>query len=358
MKKLLTNLFQTKPTNIIGLDIGSDTIKLAEVYIAGKEPVLVAAAITALQPGSIKDGRFTDEKAIASQLRQLVASSGLSARHAVIGIGGQSSFLREIVFPGLQENELKEAVQWEIGKYVPYEPGSFYHDYAVIEAVPAIPEIKVMVAAAPKDIIDSLVNIVKTLKIKSIAIEIESMAVGRTLEQTDRVMVLDIGGSVSQAAVFLQGHLVVTRTIPLGGQRVTKAIMSHMAIDFDEAERQKKSSDHLLRLPEEKETASLLHLELEGIVKELAREVRRTIEYVQLQKGDVAIEKVFVTGGGALLRHFTDHLSFHLGLPVFLHKPINVGVADSFDSSFNVKMLPQLATAIGLALRERKVNLL
>ena len=357
MKKILARLLQARHPNIIGLDIGTENIKLAEVSTAGREPLLVKAAIVKIPPGSVKDNRLIDEKSVASQLRQALAMSAASALNAVIGISGPGVFLREFAFPAMTEHELKEAVFWEIKRYTSYDQGSFYYDYAVITKAPTETKTKVMVAAAPKDIIDPLMSLVKPLKIKPIAIEIEAMAIGRTLEQTDKAVIIDLGGSMSQATVYWQGHLNVSRSIPIGGQDFTKIIMSHLNLSFDEAEKVKKNSVHLLHHPDSMQESSPLHCKLEAVVNELAKQVRQTVEFFRVQNRHGTIEKVFLIGGGANLHNLSPQLSFHLGLPVALvQKPLNLKIADSFQSSFDAKLFPQLATAIGLAFRTRAVG--
>ena len=352
MLKFLERIFNKKQTSILGLDIGTENLKLAEVSLASDRPELLTSSILPLSPGCMQDGRITDREALTAQVRQLLAVSGAAAQNVVIGIGGRAIFVREVLFPVLEEAELREAIKWDMEKYVPYEPDSFYYDYAVVGKRDSETEMKVLLAAAPNEIIHELVAVVKDAGLRPVAIEIEPLALCRTLELPAEAMVIDMGGKVSQVSVFRDGQLSVTRTIPIGGQRFTETIMRNLGVEYKEAEYMKQRQTGLLQPPFGMSEQTDLHRELELAVRDLTREVRRTAEYYQMKNRGAVIDTVILTGGGMKLDNLMEHFAAQIDLPVTVHQqPVDFSVAAGFDRKYIEDLFPQLAVAIGLAIR-------
>ena len=352
MLKFLERIFVKKQTSIIGLDIGTDNVKLAELSLTGNQPELLTAGILPLSPGSMQDGRIIDSEAVTEQVRQLIAMSGAKAQNAVVGIGGRAMFVREVLFPVLEEAELGEAIKWDMEKYVPYEPDSFYYDYAIVGKAEKETEMKVLLAAAPHDVINALVAVVKDAGLRPVAIELEPLALCRILELPAEAMVIDIGGKFSQVSIFRDGQLSVTRTIPIGGQSFTDTIMRNLGVDSKEAEYMKQHQPDLLQLPYGMSEQTDLHRELELAVRDLTREVRRTAEYYQMKNRGAVIDTVILTGGGMKLDNLMEHFAAQIDLPVTVHQqPVDFSVAAGFDRKYIEDLFPQLAVAIGLAIR-------
>ena len=95
-----------------------------------------------------------------------------------------------------------------------------------------------------------------------------------------------------------------------------------------------------------------LNRELSGLAGELGSEVRRTIEYFQVQNKGSVVNKVILTGGGAMLAGLPDMLSAKIGLPVMPHDlGTVVDIHPSIDYTYFNSLSGQLAVAVGLALR-------
>ncbi len=88
------------------------------------------------------------------------------------------------------------------------------------------------------------------------------------------------------------------------------------------------------------------------LVSDLTNEIRRTIEYFQMQNKEAVVDKLFLSGGGSRLGNLAEQLSMQLDMQVLLHDPLAVvEVHGSFDPQYVRDLGPQLAVAIGLALR-------
>ncbi len=251
--------------------------------------------------------------------------------------------------------EIREALKWDLGKYVPLAPDEYYFDFAILKTDKSDLKVKVLLVAAPKIIVNSITDLIKQVGLKPVAVDIEPLALARTIAAVENSVVVDIGTAVSQVTIFQQDSPSVIRLIPIGGQRFTEVIMQVLDLDFGEAERFKQRQKDLLQRSELPDGQSELHCQLGEVVAELAREVRRTIEYYQLQNKDAVIVNIVLTGGGAKLDNLALQLSRQLAMTVTLHEPLaRIIVAPAFDRNYLEKVSLRLAVAIGLGLRGGK----
>lgn len=351
-KNKLKRLFSRRLSHLLGIDIGTGSLKIAEISWKKNRPTLKCIGIADLPQNIVADGKITDGDAVTDILKKLLSTCGATCRDAVAALGGQAVFVREMPFPVMSDEELREALKWEAEKYVPYAPETYYHDFSIIGAGQNEQEVKVLLVAAQHSTVNELVQVIKNAGLRPAAIDIEPLALYRTLAGSANSMVVDIGRNISQVIVFQNGSPAVTRNLPLGGQRFTEVIMSVLSLDGSEAERLKHRQNNLLQKPDHQGEASALHLQLQLLVDELARELRRTTDYYQMQHRDAIVENIFLTGGGAIMNNLAGNLAAQLDLPVTVHDPLTMlDVAPSFDKQYLSGIAPQLSVAVGLGLR-------
>lgn len=353
MLNKLHNLIMKRQLDTVGLDIGTSSIKIAEIVWRNRQPLLKNLGIAALPDGLRGENAFSDIELLKEIIRKLLTTSGVSSSNVVAAIGSRTVFIREVLFPVMPEEELKEAVKWDMEKYVPYEPDSYYYDFSVVGPGKNDSEQKVLLVAAPKEDVSELITMLKDIGLKPRAIDIESLALFSTVSGVENAVMVDIGGIFSQVIVFQQGSPVATRMIPVGGNSFTEIIRKTMELPFAEAELFKQRQEGLpKRIDAPGDTASELHNQMVLLANELAGEVQRTIEYYKIQNHEAVFEKIFISGGGANLQNLTEHLAAQLDIPVELHDPLSTMKASpSFDRQYLAGIAPQYAVAVGLALR-------
>ena len=334
--KKFTKLFQPRITTLVGVDFGHGAVKVAEVSLAKDKPHLRTLAI--VEAPIMDDGDATIElskeqvlsvspEVLKEMLTRALSLSGVKAKHAVLAVGGELSFMREINFPKLPPEELAEAIKWDLPKYVPYPEDSYEYDYSITGYDAATGDLRVLVVAAPKDVVQQLTQVVRDAGLVPLAVEIESMALYRTMMQADNSMVLDVGSANTQISLFQKGHPIFNRVVQGGYLETTTSDGS-----AEEQEAEKAAN-------------------LENVLNELVQEVRRTAQFFTQQKNQGTIDKVIVTGAVELDK-FVELLKAKLDLPVVAHNPLaGLTVKRSIVGSYARKVGPQLAVAIGLAMR-------
>jgi len=338
--KRFTRLFRRRIDTLVGIDFGHGAVKVAEVSLKGDKPYLKTYAIagaptdlakTEREP-AVEDGQSLtlDENALTEQLSRAISLSGVRTKDAVLAVGGQAIFMREVAFPNLASAELAEAIKWDIPKYVPYEADSYEFDYAVTGHDPQTGELRVLVVAAPKMVVKQLIQVVRKAGLTPVAVDIEPLAVFRTMTGmpgANNSLLMDVGVASTQMSLFQHGNPVLTRVVPVGEARFTQAMARASAGEATGA------------------------AELEEMLEELGQEVRRTSQFFNLQDKRATIEKVIMTGA-VDLDNLVRQLKPKIELPLTGHNPLaGLTISPSISTSHAQKVGPQLAVAIGLAMR-------
>ena len=340
MWKKLARFMNPRPSAIIGMDIGTRFIKMASVSLRQNRPKLQQLRIIERPHTTLSEDWFQDTSSTAEWLRQEISVAGISAGPVVAAINGRMVFMREITFPFMKQEELREAVRWDIEKYVPFPPDSYYYDFAVLKECLETMEIDVFLVAAPKRIIDGIADVLQKAGLKPMAIDIEPLAIYRTMENAENSLLVDIGAELSHITIFQDGAPVLTRMIQLSGNRFTERIMESIGMDRTAAESMKRAA-----LPE-------LQPHVNQFASELASEIHRTVDYFQAQNKQVKLERVFLSGGGTKLLNLPQQLEQEVDLAVVVHDPFtSLEIDDSFDRQYIQTVAPQMAAAVGLALR-------
>jgi len=340
MWEKLIHFVKNQPSKVLGIDIGTGSIKIACISSTQGNPKITQVHVCDLPPDSFQNDHFKDIDLLADLLRRELGIAGISANHAVTAVSGRMIFTRQVSFPVMKKEELQEAVRWDIEKYVPYPPESYYYDFAVLNERPEKMELELFLVAAPQTMVDGISDILRKAGLTTLAIDIEPLAIYRTMEGGENSLLVDIGAEVSHITVFQNGRPILARTIPVSGRRFTEDVMRSLKITAREAENIKKSS------------FSNVQPQMSQLVIGLVSEIHRTVEYFQVQKKQISLEKLFLSGGGSRLSNLKEQLEKELDMPILLHDPFKaLEVDDSFDLEYIRSIAPQMAVAVGLAMR-------
>lgn len=340
----------------LGVDIGSDSIKVAAVAQGKGGAVLTAWAMVDTPPAAVDESQIKDIPRTAAALRQAVAGANTEIRRAWAAVGGRQVFLRRLTYPRMPPDELTEAVKWDAAQYVPFDADSYYLDFYSLPSAADDNNCDVLVAAAPKTLIDPLVAVLTEAGLQPAGIAVEPVSLYRLVAPLasgfSRVMLVDIGASAVKIAIFAAGVPVITRSMPLGGRRFTAAVAAAYGLDAAEAELFKRRQAELLPA-QDSEAAARSDQPLALLVAELSREVRRTSEYYTIQYRSGAVEHIYCTGGGILLANLAARLANQVETEVSVVTPwAGLSLPPRFNRDSLMAQAPQFSLALALAQEE------
>lgn len=244
---------KSTPSTVVGLDIGSELIKVSEAKLA-KDGIRITGLGVAQTPvGTVDNNVIVDPKGLGAAIKQLLKESGIKAKHVVSSVAGQSSVVvRVIEVPKMSKDELAETMKWEVERHVPFSPTEIIMDFAPVDKPSTPPDaqsMEVLLAVAQQDSINAHVETLLAAGLMPVAIDVQPLAVSRPLVNAatngvaQTVAVVDIGANTTEVEIFEDGLLVFPGPpLPIAGVNLTRAISEALGVSFEEAEMMKKES--------------------------------------------------------------------------------------------------------------------
>ena len=340
--------------SVIGLDIGSSSVKAIEVVPRGNGFELLHLGVAALPHDAIVEGAFLNASAIADAIREAIAKSGSRAKHAAAAVSGHSVIVKKITVPAMTAAELEESIRWEAEQYIPFDVNEVNLDFEILQAGDAERPMEVLLVAAKKDLIDDYVNLIGEAGLTPSVIDVAGFAVENAFEAnygaSDEVIaIVNIGAQNSTINVLAGGVPAFTRDVATGGNQYTAEIQRAMSVGFDEAERIKigeRGPESQDVVPQEVEQA------MRAVTNNLVGEIARSLDFFAATAADMRIQRVYLAGGSSRVSGLEAAFKERTGLEVELMNPLaKMLPSNRFDAEFLDQVGPSLSVGIGLAMR-------
>ena len=336
---------------MVGLDIGSKTIKIVEIAKDGASYSLSATGIVGYTGNPVS--MIEDEKEMTSLsqvIRKLHNEAGVSSRDVVISIPEPQVFTRTIRFPLLTDAEISSAVKWESEQYIPIPVNEAVIQHTIIarneNATP--PEVLVLLVAAPRVVVEKYTKIVAIAGLNAIAVETEMIALSRVLAPPDKtVLLVDFGGTSTNIAVTKNTLLSFSRSIPIAGDAFTRAVSQGLAVTLPQAEEYKKTYGLESNQLEGKVKAAL-----DPVLRLVVDEIKKAVSYYQSEEKGEAPTAVIITGGTSGMPQVVTNLSELLSMEVLVGNPFSKIKTDPETLKTLAPYAPLYTVAMGLAMRE------
>ncbi len=334
----------------VGIDFGTHTVKAVELKNILATPQLVNLGVQLTPKGVINSEERQDQKKLAEALKLLYGNSRMKNVNIVMALPEFSVFTRFLEFPGVKQEELKQAVYYEAKQYIPVPIDEVQMSYVVIGFNQEKNAPRVLLVAAPKKIIEIYMNVANFANLDLIAIETESVAMGRAMFRSMRrkdCVMLDFGANSTDMSIMTNGALVFSQSIPIGSDSLTQSIINKFNFDYNRAEQFKRSYGLIPTVLEGKIYGALL-----PIIESIMIEVRRGVEFYKNKTMSAPPMEYLLNGDGSLLPGLTEYVSKSLGVSAQIANPWNNIAVDDRFKSILAKTGASYSVAIGLALKD------
>ena len=238
-----------KKKDVIGLDIGSSSVKLVELSKGKDGFKLQNLGISPLPPEAIVDGALMDSVTIIDTIRDLISTTKTKKKDVVTSVSGHSVIVKKITLPFMTVAELEESIQWEAERYIPFDINDVNIDFQIFGSSPDNPDLMdVVLVAAKKDIINDYVSVIMESGLNPVIIDIDSfalenmLAINYEIDKDETVAIVNVGASITNINILKNNISGFTRDIFKGGNQITEEIQRQLHIDYEEAERIKVGS--------------------------------------------------------------------------------------------------------------------
>ena len=340
--------------SVVGLDIGSTSVKLLELSKHDGHHRVEAFGVEALPPNAVVDRNISDLDRVGEAIRRLVARAGPRVRRAATAVPDSAAITRIVEMDAsLSDDALQSRITAEAARHIPFPLEEVALDFEVQNLSERNPDqVDVLLAVCRREDVERREVAMRRGGLRPHVIETEAQAIQRAAvpaaPATDSagrpglLALLDIGARVTRLHVCDGASQPYVREQHFAGDRLAAELQRHYAMSDAEA---------LLALRRGEFPADADETVLNGFRAALVAEAARALRLFQASD-DRPVGNVLLAGGAAALPRLADTLGASLRTPVHVADPCaGMTLAPRVDRAMLAACAPAMVTACGLALR-------
>ncbi len=345
-----------KGKGVVGLDIGSSRIKVAEIKANKGHYELTNIAQIDLLPDTIVDGQIIDGNHVSDCISRVFSEQKILGELIATSLSGNAVIVKKIHLPVMGLEELRDQINWEAQQHIPFDIQDVNLDYHVLEGDAASDMMEVLLVACKKDMVSQLTQVIAQAGKTTSIVDVDSFALQNAYEinysprPEQTIVLLNIGASVTNIHIVRGSSSIFTRDVSMGGNQYTDALQKKFNLTFEDAELLKRGTvpEGCTTTPDE------VLLVLQAVTEMLAAEIQRTLDFFHQQSPNgEKILGMLVAGGSSKVANLIAHLAerFHIYVEPFdPFRNLKVN-AQKFDEQSLRELAPDMVVAVGLALR-------
>jgi type IV pilus assembly protein PilM len=340
--------------NLVGLDIGSSSVKAVELTKKGSALQLLNMGFENLQTDTVVDGQIMELNNVSNVISNIFNEHQIRTPRVAAGVSGHSVIVKNIVLPAMSQEELQESFSWHAEEHIPFDIADVNLDYELTSK--STESLHVLMAACKSDKIANVKQAIQLAGKHPVIIDVDAFALQNCYEVNyqpkagEIVALLNIGAATMNINILNGTRSVFARDASVGGSQYTSLLQKELGLSFEQAEGVKRG----MPLPDGIEPRPIQPI-IETVSDILALEVKKTIDFYRATaaEGDTTIQKILLAGGGSKLPGLSDYLSRRFEIPVEVFNPFRQIEVDNkkFDPDYMREIIPEMAVAVGLALR-------
>ncbi len=354
---MIWNFFKSGPSNFIGVDIGTFSIKVIELSKQGNRRKLEnygeiqAAALYEKAFRTFDKSTLTvSEEDVVRAIKAVLTESEIKATHVSFSIPDFSTFFTTFELPPMTEDEIPQAVQYEARQHIPLPLSEVTLDWQVVEEGEKNQKAKpfrILLVAVPNEVINQYQQIALNAKLELVAMEAEVFALARSLGSREKeggaICLMDIGARSTTVSIVEGGTIKLSHSFDTSGNDFTNVISRGMNLDYAKAEEIKRMQG--LDVGDDGVRLSLIPL-IDLIVMEV-KKIIQNFHYTQNKD----VQKIILSGGSAHMPGLIKYISEATDINAEIINPFaDIYYPPILEETLK-NMGPSYAIALGTALR-------
>lgn len=343
---------------IVGLDIGSSSVKAVELSGKPGNLSLVSLGFNELPSDTVVDGQIMELNDVSNAIAGLFSQHNIRSNSVAAGVSGHSVIIKNILVPQMSEAELEESIDWHAEEHIPFDIADVSLDYQIVNSTPE--SLQVLMAACKRDRVANLRQAIQLAGKQPEIIDVDAFALQNCYEvnyepaNTEVVALLNVGASTMNINIVCGVQSVFTRDVTVGGNQYTNVLQKELGLTREEAEGVKRSgvAEHVSG------NGAMNNLDeiMESVTEMLAHEIGKTFDFYRataMEDNAQGVSRIYVAGGSAKVRGLVEHLAARFEMPVEMLDPFRRIKVDArkFDPDWMREVTPEMVVAVGLALR-------
>ncbi|MCX6796028.1 MAG: type IV pilus assembly protein PilM, partial [Candidatus Falkowbacteria bacterium] len=320
-------LFSSSSTpSFLGVDIGTSSIKIVELKKEAGQAKLLTYGFSENKEIISGEGQHNPAY-LAGAINRICNEAGMVSRTAVSALPTFSVFSSIINLSSVNKKDIDSAVHWEAKKVIPLPLEEMILDWKIINNGQAGADqnknqtgknVKVLLTGAPKSLVKKYIDIFKEAKINLLSLETETFSLVRSLVGNDKspVMLVELGAATTDISIINNGIPLLSRSIDVGGIKLTKEISNFSKIEIEKAEQFKFD----LGVSALDSAESGIPQIVTDVISPIVNEIKYALNLFR-DKYKLQTEKIILSGGSALLPNLTGYLGKVFNIQVLIGDP-------------------------------------
>ncbi len=343
-----------KSPALIGLDIGSDSIKLLQLSSSGSSYRVEHVAMEPLPEGAVVENAVTEQEEVANSIKKALKASGTRAKNCAVAVSGSAVITKIINVPAdLTEDEVEAQIEIESGQHIPFPREEVSLDFEVLGPSPRNADVlEVLLAASKSENVEIRRETAEMAGLRTQVVDVEAYAMGNAFElvrkrdgisDSQTTGVLDIGSVKTTMIVMRAGRVVYTRDHPFGGRQLTEEAMRRYGLNASEARFLERGEEPPPGFEDEV---------LSPFRSSIVQQISRALQFYSSSSEYSSLGTLYLAGGCAALDGLSELVGNELGISCELADPLRgLRLSTGINASKIERQMPALMVACGLALR-------
>lgn len=315
---------------VLSIDIGSYSTK----FVVGRSlagEVSIEKMISAKTPEDIyQDGQILNINSMKDFIDKTIREEKIKSSHLSFTINSSSLIMKEISIPFANPKDLKPMIEFEIEQYLPIDINQYNVQYKLLGSFmeDGVKKAIFVVAALPKVISDSYLQLSNMLGLKPYALDIHSNCISKLLNNktkinkehdisSETIALLDLGHIFTEAVVIENGEFKFGRLINSGGKDIDIHLANAYNLTILDASEKKFKIKDLTRDSIESPLESMIKETVILGMNNLMQEVERIFKFYTTRTTGNRIDKILIYGGGTRLSGIDKLIEKFFNIPTF-----------------------------------------
>ena len=270
-----------------------------------------------VEGGKVTDYFIETKKDLAATIKKFWTEKKISTKKVKISVKNPSCLVRYFPFPKMDKRKLKQALFYEMNKFIPFPPDKVYFDFSILEDISPT-QSSVLLAVAKKDFIDNILDVFGKASLKVSEINLDSICLVNLFlknygeDKEINSCLLDIGYNFSTMTILNKGIPFITRDVKFSAKEVFQIVSRIKNQPLPEIEKQLFSSEG---------SSEFLKLTQDSI-ENFCKEMKSSFDYFEVNKGEL-VNKLYLSGGLASMEGIEKVFTEALDIEVEVFKPIS-----------------------------------
>jgi len=300
---------------VIGLDIGTSSIKMAELEVGKGGVTLQSFALAPTPANSVATGEISNAGLVSGAIAGIFSELKTKRKTISTGLWGTSVIVKKITIPKMERKLIKDQIRFEAEQYIPFDVNNISLDYYLLSRSTTPDTLDVLLVAAQNEVVNQYISTISMSGLKTSVVDVSGFALANTFEMNygrypnENIAVFNFGSSITNFVVVGQGEVIFCRDIPVGGANYTNEISKNMGVSLNEAEALKVSASARREVPEE--VHSIISATSEAVIDE----IKNSLDFLSATTNGTTLNRCFYTGGGSATSGLIDSLTKSTGMP-------------------------------------------